>query len=204
MSTSRHDERRRGHSICAIVEEGSILQPGFSSATGGDMPDGRADSSAYAITETIHSSSHAVIHRAIAADGRQVIIKTVPENYGPQHVERLKNEREIGARLQVPTVVRPLWRETVQGRPALVLEDFGGVSLGRSMGSPMEIGHFLRLALAITRGVADIHGKDIVHRDIKPDNIVVHPLTGETKIGDFGIASTLPGQRQSAGSLRLI
>jgi predicted ATPase/signal transduction histidine kinase len=168
------------------------------------MPDGPADSSAYAITETIHSSSHAVIHRATTPDGRKVIIKTVPEHYGPQHVERLKNEREIGARLDLPSVVRALARETLQGRPALVLEDFGGAALSRSLGSPMDVGHFLRLALAITRGVADIHAKDIVHRDLKPDNILVHPVTGEVKLADFGIASTLPGQRQSAGGVRLI
>jgi predicted ATPase/signal transduction histidine kinase len=169
------------------------------------MPDRQAaDASAYAITETIHSSSHAVVHRAVDADGRKIILKTVPAHYGPQHVARLKNELEIGGRAEASSVVRPLGRVTLQGRPALVLEDFGGVPLSTLLGSPIEIGHFLRLAVAITRGVTDIHRSDIVHRDLKPDNILVHPVTGETKIADFGIASMLPAQRQPAGGLRLV
>ncbi|HXU79990.1 MAG TPA: AAA family ATPase, partial [Polyangia bacterium] len=169
------------------------------------MPDREAaDSSAYAITETIHSSSHAVVHRATASDGRKVILKTVPAHYGPQEAARLKNELEIGARLEAASVVRPLGRATWQGRPALVLEDFGGVSLASLLGSPMEVGHFLRLALAIARGVAEVHRHDVVHRDLKPDNILVHPVSGEVRIADFGIATLLPGQRPSTASLRLI
>jgi predicted ATPase/signal transduction histidine kinase/tRNA A-37 threonylcarbamoyl transferase component Bud32 len=168
------------------------------------MPDTQGAGASYAISETIHTSSHALIYRATRSDGQAVIIKALPANYGPQHVERLKNEYEIGARLDVSTVVRPLARDTYQGRPALVLEDFGGVALSRELAGPMEPGRFLRLALAITRGIADIHQRDIVHRDIKPDNILVHPVTGETKIADFGIATMLPGQRQALGSVRLI
>src|SRR6185369_1179244 len=91
------------------------------------------------ITETIHTSSHAVVHRGVRRiDGRSVIIKVLPPHYQPSHLERLKNEHEIGLLLNVPTVVRPLSRETYGGRPALVLEDFGGQALSRQLGRPME------------------------------------------------------------------
>ena len=48
-----------------------------------------AASASYAISETIHTSSHAVVYRGTRSDGRAVIIKALPSQYGPQHVERL-------------------------------------------------------------------------------------------------------------------
>jgi predicted ATPase/signal transduction histidine kinase len=160
---------------------------------------------AYAITETIHASNRATIYRAIRrADGRPVILKVLTPQYGVVHAERLRNELEIGAALALPSVVRALGRETLHGRPALILEDSGGHALARELGQPLPLGRFLRLALAIAASVEEVHQCDIVHRDLKPDNILVHPGGDEVKLTDFGIATTLPGQRPGPGSTRLI
>jgi serine/threonine protein kinase len=80
-----------------------------------------------------------------------------------------------------------------------VLEDPGGESLDRLMGGPMELESFLRLAVGIAKAVGEVHGRDLVHKDIKPSNILVNGTTGAVKLTGFGIASRLARERQSPG-----
>ena len=146
-----------------------------------------------------------MLYRATrTADGQPVVLKVLAPQHRPQHLTWLKNEHEIGMMLNVPTAVRSIALETYEGRLALVMEDFGGESLDRMLGAPMEVGQFLRLAIRIASAVADIHQRNVVHKDIKPDNILVHPTTGDVKITDFGLASPLPCQRRESASARRI
>jgi predicted ATPase/signal transduction histidine kinase len=158
----------------------------------------------YTTRDILRTSDKAVVYRATRKrDGHPVVIKVLAAQHRPQQRERLKNDYELGLMLDLPTVVRPMALETYEGMPALVMEDFGGVSLDRQLGAPMEPGQFLPLAIRIAAAVADIHQLNVVHKDLKPENILLHPTTGEVKIADFEIASTLPCQRQAAG-VRLI
>ncbi len=68
-------------------------------------------------------------------------------------------------------------------------------SLNRAIGVPMEIGRFLPLALAITAGLKEVHQSGLIHKDIKPDNILVSE-TGDVQLTGFDIASRLPRERQ--------
>src|SRR3954464_7995974 len=96
-----------------------------------------------------------------------------PRRRRPRDLERLRNDYEIASRLQSPSVVQPIALETYLGAPALILEDFGGRSLDcRPSGARMELEPFLRLAAALARAVADIHALGVIHKDIKPGNIL--------------------------------
>jgi predicted ATPase/signal transduction histidine kinase len=160
----------------------------------------------YSVSEVIYASDHSVIYRGTGADGRHVVIKVLTPQYGPQHLERLRNECEIGRTLNIPTAAKPIALETYEGRPALVMEDCGGEPLSRQLRAPIEIRRFLRLAVAIAAAVADIHRSNVVHKDLKPDSILilVHAATDEVRVLDFGIAAPLPCQRPSSASVRLI
>jgi len=79
----------------------------------------------------------------------------------------------------------------------LVLEDPGGEPLERQLRAPMQVGPFLRLAVHITAALGKVHQRGLVHKDIKPHNIIVNRATGEVKLTGFGIASRLPRERQS-------
>ena len=68
-------------------------------------------------------------------------------------------------------------------------------SLNSMIGVPMEIGRFLRLAVAITGAVKEVHQGGLIHKDIKPVNILVRE-TGEVELTGFDIASRLPRERQ--------
>ena len=82
--------------------------------------------------------------------------------------------------------------------PMLVLEDAGGEPLDRLIGAPMETGRFLRLAIGIAAALGKVHQRGLVHKDIKPANILVNGATDEVRLTGFGIASRLPRERQAA------
>jgi len=61
----------------------------------------------------------------------------------------------------------------------------------------MEVPSFLRLAIAVAAALTQVHRRGLVHKDIKPANILVNRTTGEVKLTGFGIASRLPRERQA-------
>ena len=69
----------------------------------------------------------------------------------------------------------------------------------RSIGSsaPMEVGRFLCLAIAIVEGLGKVHQHGLVHKDIKPANILINPVNDEVRFTGFGIASRFARERQS-------
>jgi len=138
-------------------------------------------------------------------DGRAVVLKVLdPRTSRPRDLERLRNEYEVGRMLKGLAVIEPLALSTFEGLPALELEDFQDGSLERFIGEPMAIGVFLRLAARVATVVADIHGRGLIHKDLKPGNILINPATGELKIGDFCIASRIAREQTTARPARLI
>jgi serine/threonine protein kinase len=80
----------------------------------------------------------------------------------------------------------------------LVLEDAGGEPLDRFLGQPMELSRFLRFGVCLAAALGKLHQRGLIHKDIKPANILVNSVTGQCWLMGFGIASRLPRERQSA------
>ncbi|WP_437301240.1 sensor histidine kinase [Sorangium sp. So ce426] len=160
----------------------------------------------YLVTETLHEGQRGSLLRAVrSADGLPVVLKVLdPRRSRPQDVDRLKHEYAIGKLLGHEAVVAPLALETHDGLPALVLEDFGGEPLDHLIGAPMNPARFLELAVRIAACVAAIHERDILHKDLKPQNILVNTATGQVKLADLGLASRFSGEQPPAGPPRLI
>ncbi len=78
----------------------------------------------------------------------------------------------------------------------LALEDPGGETRDRLLGAPMEIGLFLPFAIGIVTALGKAHQHGLVHKDIKPANILMNRANGEVRLTGFGIASRLPRERQ--------
>ena len=159
----------------------------------------------YTITETLYEGDRTSLFRAVrSADGLPVVLKVVDPRRGrPRDIERLKHEYTIGKILDRRTSVTPLALETYEGLPALVMEDFGE-SLDHFLGAPMPPERFLDLAVHIAEAVAELHRRDIIHKDLKPQNILVHAATGQVKLADFGLASRLPREHKASESPSLI
>ncbi len=160
----------------------------------------------YTITAPVSHGGRVIVYRAVRnADHRPVMLKVLGSRHSrPKDLEQLKREYEIGKLLDTPAVIKVLAFDTHQGAPALVMEDFGGRSLDGLLGAPMAMGSFLPLALAIARATASVHQQGVIHKDLKPDNILVNPASGEVKLTDFGLASRLPREHQPPQPPRLI
>jgi len=83
------------------------------------------------------------------------------------------------------------------GIPRCAAGGGGGEPLDRLVRQPMEIGRFLRFAVALSAALRQLHERGLIHKDIKSANAVVDPKTGHVWLTGFGIASRLPRERQS-------
>ena len=110
--------------------------------------------------------------------------------------DRLVREYELGEELDAAWAARPLELRREGGRTILILEDHGGEPLDRLLGSPVELRDFLRLAVGLSSAIGRMHDRGIIHKDIKPANVLVNRATGQVWLTGFGIASRLLRERQ--------
>jgi predicted ATPase len=113
-----------------------------------------------------------------------------------ESVNRLAHEFELREYLGSTWALRPLEFVRDRGQAMLIVDYSGGEPLGRLIGEPMEVGRFLRLAVALAAALRELHGRGIIHKDIKAANILVDAEIGHVWLTGFGIASRLPRERQ--------
>jgi len=130
--------------------------------------------------------------------GLDAVLAVVPaaDRPAPSVLDRLTHELALKDDLDGDWAVRPLDLVREHGQTMLVLEDPGGEPLDRLLGRPMEIGQFLRLAVGLSSALRRLHERGIIHKDIKPANVLVDVETGHVWLTGFGIASRLPRERQ--------
>src|SRR5260221_12051477 len=119
------------------------------------------------------------------------------EHPTPGLVGRLAHEYGLKDELDARSAVRPLALVREDGRTVLLLEDPGGEPLARLVGQPMETGRFLRIATGLSAALRRLHEHGLIHKDIKPANVLVDSATDQVWLTGFGIASRLPRERQS-------
>jgi serine/threonine protein kinase len=127
-----------------------------------------------------------------------LLVAPVSEYLVPAILERLEHEYSLRNELDSDWAARPLALVRREGRPMLILEDTGGEPLDRLLGQPMELSRFLGFAVGLAAALGELHQQGLVHKDIKPANILVDSASGAVWLTGFGIASRLPRERQSA------
>jgi len=113
-------------------------------------------------------------------------------------LDRFAHEYGLKEELDSAWSARPLELIRDGGRTFLVLEDSGGVPFDSLLGAPMETRHFLNIASGVAAAVGKLHKCGLVHKDLKPSNILVNRTTGEIKLTGFGLASRLLRERPAA------
>jgi eukaryotic-like serine/threonine-protein kinase len=125
---------------------------------------------------------------------RNVALKILHERHSEdeEYVERFRREAQIVARLSHPNIVSVIDRGQADGRQYIVFEYVDGETLDRLLGrrGALPVEEALRIAMSIARGLAFAHEHGLVHRDVKPHNILVNG-NGPPKVTDFGIARSL-------------
>jgi serine/threonine protein kinase len=119
-------------------------------------------------------------------------------------LDRLAHEYELRDELDAAWAAKPLEFVREQGRAILLLQDPGGEPLDRLIGPPMGLEVFLRLAVTLSVALSRLHGRGLVHKDIKPTNVLVNVSAGQAWLTGFGIASRLPRERQSPAPPELL
>ena len=129
---------------------------------------------------------------------RTVALKVLHEHHlrDPEYVERFRREARSAAVLSHPNIVTVIDRGEQDGRQFIVFEYVGGENLKRLIEerTPLPVATALELAIQIARGLSFAHRSGLVHRDVKPQNVLLNG-DGQAKVTDFGIARSLDVQR---------
>jgi len=132
-----------------------------------------------------------------SGNGLAPILLVAAEETSLGCVERLQHEYALKAELDGDWAAQPVVLTHHNGAMALVLEDPGGVPLDRLLGRPLEFLQFLRIAIPLAGALRRVHERGLIHKDIKPANILADPASGGVWLTGFGIASRLPRERQA-------
>ncbi|WP_017663266.1 hybrid sensor histidine kinase/response regulator [Baaleninema simplex] len=153
----------------------------------------------YENLELLHSSSRTQVYRGRrTADDRTVILKLLDSEYpGFHELVNFRNQYTIAKNLDCPGVVEPLALENYRNSCILVMPDEGAISLSDyTAQQPLSLGEFLPVAIALAQILEGLYRNRVIHKDIKPANILICPNTKQVKLIDFSIASLLPKESQ--------
>jgi serine/threonine-protein kinase len=124
---------------------------------------------------------------------RTVALKILHEQYtqDDDYVERFRREARAVAQLAHPKIVTVIDRGEQEGRQFIVFEYIDGENLKeRTNRGPLEVRDAILLSLQVARALAFAHERGLVHRDVKPQNVLLND-EGQAKVTDFGIARSL-------------
>ena len=114
----------------------------------------------------------------------------------PETLKRVDHEYSLRDELDSAWAARPLALCEGGEHLTLVLEDPGGATLDSFLSGPLEITQFLGIAVGLTAAVGELHKRELIHKDVKPSNILFNSATGEVRLTGFGIASRLRREHQ--------
>ncbi len=154
--------------------------------------------STYAL-EQLRKDDEFVLYRGRRDADPSDILVVAPASEQPAQgtLKRLEHEYALRAELDPAWAARPLALVRDRGRTLLVLRDPGGEHLDRLLERPLELTRFLRVAIGLSAALGKLHEHGIIHKDIKPANVMVDPTSGQVWFTGFGIASGLPRERQT-------
>jgi len=125
----------------------------------------------------------------------------------PQSLRRLEHEYSLAAELEPAWAAKPLALTRHEGRTILVLADPGGEPLDRILQrnweQPLDLARLLPLAINLARALGHAHQRGLIHKDVKPENVLVDDV-GHVWLTGFGIASRLPRERQTPAPPEII
>ncbi|HEY4303795.1 MAG TPA: serine/threonine-protein kinase [Gemmatimonadaceae bacterium] len=160
----------------------------------------QAVSGAYKIDQELGGGG---MSRVFTADdlalGRRVVIKVLhPELAAGVNAERFKREVQLAARLQHPHIVPVLTAGEVDGLPYYIMPFVKGESLNaRLKRGPLPVADVINYIGDVAKALSFAHSEGVVHRDIKPDNILISG--GAATVADFGIAKAISSARREVG-----
>jgi TolB-like protein/Tfp pilus assembly protein PilF len=157
----------------------------------------RALGTAYTIERELGGGGMSIVF--VATDnalGREVVIKVLPQELAATvSVDRFKREIMLSAALQHPHIVPVLSAGQADQLPYFIMPYVDGESVRSRMArGPLSVRETVTILKDVARALAYAHGRGIIHRDIKPDNILLSG--GAAVVTDFGVAKAISASRE--------
>ena len=146
----------------------------------------------YTFQQVISESTHSKVFRGIRKkDAKKVLLKQLKKRRVQDKTSvQLHYEHKMIQHLDVPSIIRSFGVEHGPDGDFLVLEDQGGTSLDKVLTlRSLGVQEVLTLAIKLTEVLTQVHAKGIIHKDVKPENIIVLEDNEGVSLADFGIAS---------------
>jgi PAS domain S-box-containing protein len=149
----------------------------------------------YTLVAELSRSDRTLVYRAVQnINQRPVIIKILRSSHpSPNELVQFYNQYIIVQNLTIPGIVKALSLEPWQNSYAFIMEDSFSISLREyTEKKSLVLGEILAIAIQLAKVLQDLYQNQIIHKDIKPANILIQPETQQIRLIDFGIASLLP------------
>ncbi|EJP05308.1 protein kinase domain-containing protein [Leptospira interrogans] len=154
----------------------------------------------YEIKDRMNTDSSTEVYKAVRSkDKTEVVVKYIPilDELHPA-VVNLRNEYEILSYLSSEKMIRAFGMEKIPEGFILILEFVPGQSLKHfSQKRPVNLKDFFKIAIDLAEKLGEIHNKKVIHKDLKPDNIIFNPDENILRIVDFGISTRLSKEESS-------
>ncbi|NEQ40981.1 MAG: AAA family ATPase [Okeania sp. SIO3I5] len=154
----------------------------------------------YQAHELIHKSERTLVYRGQnIKNGQPVIVKLMGHEYPSfNELVQFRNQYAIAKNLDIPGIVKAYSLLRYKNGYALIMEDIGGISLAEYQRLfSVSIEQFWEISLSLAEILHHLHQNQIIHKDIKPANILIHPESKQVKLIDFSISSLLPKEQTS-------
>jgi predicted ATPase/signal transduction histidine kinase/DNA-binding response OmpR family regulator/tRNA A-37 threonylcarbamoyl transferase component Bud32 len=161
----------------------------------------------YKLIKIIYDDSTTCLYRALKeSDQTLVIIKTIKSEYPTiEQLAQLRHEYEILRDLDIEGVIKPLALESYQNGVALIFADFEGEPLKNFINNAnFELKNFLQIAIKLSSTLAQLHENKIIHKDIKPESILINLEKTQVKVINFSISSRLLKESQIVSNPNLL
>jgi serine/threonine protein kinase len=151
------------------------------------------------IFEALRKDEEFVLYRGQSKDdaSQVLVLSPVLQDPTPESLKRLEQEYSLREALDPTWAARPIAIARHRDRTVLVSADPGGVPLDQLLGQPLDVAFSLRLAISLSTAIGQLHQRGVIHKDIKPANVLVNSVTAQCWLMGFGIASRLPCERQA-------
>jgi diguanylate cyclase (GGDEF)-like protein len=157
----------------------------------------------------LYDGPNSRVYRAEETGSAQsVILKVLKADYPTtEQLKRYQQEYRLCKDLHCTGVIKAhrlqTWRKTL----VIAFEDFGGIDLRQwraNQSAKISIASGLAIGLKIAQALAELHDHNVIHKDINPANVVLHPPSMRLKIIDLGLSTQLSRETLSIGSLEAI
>jgi predicted ATPase/GAF domain-containing protein len=159
--------------------------------------------SGYRMIDKLYDGTRTLIYRAQRESDHQPFVVKFLKNEYPTSNElvQFRNQYTIAKNLDFDGIVHPYSLENYRNGFVFVMEDVGGISLDDyTQANPLTLAEFFHIAIAIVKVLEKLYRNRVIHKDIKPQNILILPETKQIKLIDFSISSLLPRETQEIQS----